>query len=273
MNKWTDDEKKFIFDQYKTGKTIDEIFKMNKIKRSKYAIECKLYTHIYDLLQNGKTHSTLAKEFNKTKDEIKEIEKKAFEMKNQTDVKTVYTNDGGYKYNSTNSTNSNNSNNSTNSNKITDSDIFLELGKIHNVNRTMNTVLCYYENIERLNQLYKSKTIDENFYKKILLQLNEFSFDKEKILKSLNQNNEEKIDSKSNLDNSDNSDNSDDSNSEKSDDSNSEKSDDSNSEKSDKKPKKIIKENNNKKKIKEEDDDYVDEQDEILIKKFKKRII
>jgi len=170
MNKWTDDEKNFIINEYKSDKTIDEIYQMGKIKRSRYAIECKLYGYIYDMLQNGKSYSSIAKEFNKTKDEIKEIEKIAFEIKNQTDVKTVYTGDGGYKYGE---------------NKIIkDSDIFLEIGKIHNINRTINAVLCYYENIERLNRLKESKTIDDDFYKKLILQINEFTFDKEKILKS-----------------------------------------------------------------------------------------
>lgn len=168
MNKWTDDEKKFVINEYKSKKSIDEIHQMGKIKRSKYAIECKLYGHIYDMLQDGNSYSSVANEFNRTKDEIKEIEKKAFEMKNQTDVKTVYTGDGGYKYGS-------------NDNK---GDIFLEMGKIHHVNRTMNTILCYYENIDRLNRLKESRTIDDDFYKKLILQINEFAFDKEKILKS-----------------------------------------------------------------------------------------
>jgi hypothetical protein len=43
MNKWTDDEKNFIITEYKSGKSIDEIHQMGRIKRSKYEIECKLY--------------------------------------------------------------------------------------------------------------------------------------------------------------------------------------------------------------------------------------
>jgi hypothetical protein len=168
MSKWTDDEKNFILKEYKSGKSIEKIFEMNKIKRSRYAIECKLYGHIYDLLQNGKSHSSVAKEFNKTSDEIKEIEKKAFEMKNQSDVKTIYTGDGGYKYGE----------NKKENHKI-------DLGEFHHINRTMNSVLSFYENIQRLNKLKKSEAIDEKFYNKLMDKLNAFSFDKEKIIESL----------------------------------------------------------------------------------------
>ncbi len=164
MNKWTDEEKDFIIEEYKSGNSIEKIFKMGKIKRSKYAIECKLYGHIYDLLQNGKSHSSVAKEFNKTKDEIKEIEKKAFEMKNQSENKTVYTGNGGYKPNS---------------------NVNFDLNEFHHINRSVNTVLCFYENIERLNKLSKSNIIDNDFYTKLLTELNNFTFDKEKFINSL----------------------------------------------------------------------------------------
>ena len=76
------------------------------------------------------------------------------------------------------------------------------MGKIHHVNRTMNTILCYYENIERLNRLKESKTIDDDFYKKLILQINEFAFDKEKILKSFEKTENISSDNNSN-DNSD----------------------------------------------------------------------
>lgn len=174
MNKWTDDEKNFILDKYKSGKSIEEIHKTGKINRSKYAIECKLYGHIYDLLQNGKSHSSVAKEFDKSVDEIKEIELKAFEMRNKSDTKTMYTGDGGYKYGETKTKTSNGND---------------ELSSFHNINRTMNTILSYYENIERLNRLKQSKTIDDDFYKQLMSQLNNFTFDKQKIINSLNSNN------------------------------------------------------------------------------------
>jgi len=166
MNKWTDEEKNFIINKFRSGKTIDEIYNMGKIKRSRYAIECKLYSNIYDMLQNGQTHKSIAKEFNKTKDEIKEIEKKAFDMKNKSDVITSYTNDGGYKYK--------NSNND-----------MINLNNFYHLNRTMNAVLSYYENIERLSKLKKHNIIEEDFYEKIMEKLNEFSFDKNKIIDSL----------------------------------------------------------------------------------------
>ena len=171
MNKWTDDEKDFVLDEYKSGKNIEDIFNMKKIKRSKYAIECKIYSYIYDLLQNGKSHSHVAKELNRTKDEIKEIEQKMFEIKNQTDVKTMYTGNGGYKYGENNTA--------------------VDLGNFHHLNRTMNTLLSYYENIERLNKLRLSNTIESDFYAQIMVKLNEFTFDKQKIIESLDINNME----------------------------------------------------------------------------------
>ena len=167
-NKWTDDEISFILDKFKEGKTIEEIHSMGKISRSKYAIECKIYGNIYDLLQNGKTHKEVAETYKISKKEVKEIEIKAFEMKNKTDTKTVYTNDTGYKYGESSKTN------------------ILDLNEFHNLNRTMNTVLSYYENIERLNKLKGSNTIDEQFYTQLMGKLKEFVFDKEKIVESLN---------------------------------------------------------------------------------------
>lgn len=166
MNKWTDEEKNFIIDEFKSGKTIDKIHNMGKIKRSRYAIECKLYSHIYDMLQNGQSHKNIAKEFNKTKDEIKEIEKKAFDMKNKSDVVTTYTNDGGYKYQKSNND-------------------MIDLNNFYHLNRTMNAVLSYYENIERLSKLKKHNIIDEDFYDKLMEKLNKFNFDKNKIIDSL----------------------------------------------------------------------------------------
>lgn len=166
-NKWTDDEISFILDKFKEGKTIEEIHNTGKISRSKYAIECKIYGNIYDLLQTGKTHKEVAETYNISKKEVKEIEIKAFEMKNKTDTKTMYTNDTGYKYGESTSTN------------------ILDLNDFHNLNRTMNTVLSYYENIERLNKLKNSNTIDENFYNKLMEKLKDFTFDKEKIIDSI----------------------------------------------------------------------------------------
>jgi len=151
MNKWTDNEKDFIIEEFKKGNSIEDIFNMGKINRSKFAIECKLYGHIYDLLQNGNTHDELAKTFNQSKKEIKAIESKVFEMRNKSDIKTMYTNDDGYKYQETNN--------------------ILDLNDFYHVNRTMNTLLNYYENIERLNKLKLSNTIDEEFYNQLINKL------------------------------------------------------------------------------------------------------
>ena len=166
MNKWTDDEKDFVLSQFKLGKTVDEIFNMNKIKRSRYAIECKIYGHIYDLIQSGSTHKNIAKEFDRTKEEIKEIEQKAFEMRNKSDNKTMYTQDGGYVYGEKKSN-------------------IIDLNDFHHINRTMNTVLSYYENINRLNILKTNKIIDDQFYTDLMKKLNEFTFDKQKIIDSI----------------------------------------------------------------------------------------
>ncbi len=174
MNKWTEEEKDFVIDEFKKGNTVDEIFNMSKIKRSRYAIECKLYGHIYDLLQNGSSHEEVATQFNIKKKQVKEIEQKAFEMRNKTDTKTMYTNDGGYVYNSDKS-----QTNKTSQNSVVD------LNDIYNVNRTLNAVINFYENMERLQKLKDNKTIDEDFYKELVNNLRNFNIDKDKIINSL----------------------------------------------------------------------------------------
>ena len=88
-------------------------------------------------------------------------------MKNQSENKTMYTGNGGY------------------DNKNTNNDVNFDLGGFHHINRSVNTVLCFYENIERLNNLLKSDIINNDFYTKILTELNNFTFDKEKFINSL----------------------------------------------------------------------------------------
>ena len=165
MNKWTEDEKNFIIDKFKQGNSIEEIHQMGKISRSKFAIECKLYGHIYDILQNGKSHSDVAEEFNISKKEVKNIEQKMFEMRSKTDTKTMYTNDGGYNYGEHKN--------------------ILNLNDFHHMNRTLNTVISYYENIDRLNKLKENKTIEEDFYNDLIKKMKEFTFDKQQIINSL----------------------------------------------------------------------------------------
>lgn len=166
MNKWTDDEKSFVINKFKDGLSIEEIHKTGKISRSKYAIELKVYGHIYDLLQNGDNYEEVGQQFKRSKKEIKEIEKKIFEMRNKSD-NTQYTNDGGYVLNQNNNTN------------------VLDLNDFYNINRTMNAVINYYENISKLNKLKSEKVIDELFYNDLISKLNQFSFDKNKIINSL----------------------------------------------------------------------------------------
>jgi hypothetical protein len=165
MNKWTEDEKNFIINKFKEGKSIEEIHQTGKISRSKFAIECKLYGHIYDMLQNGKSHSNVAEEFNISKKEVKNIEQKMFEMRSKTDTKTMYTNDGGYQYGENKNV--------------------LNLNDFHHMNRTLNTVISYYENIDRLNKLKENKTIEEDFYNNLIKKIKEFTFDKQQIINSL----------------------------------------------------------------------------------------
>jgi hypothetical protein len=165
MNKWTEDEKNFIIDKFKEGNTIEEIHQMGKISRSKFAIECKLYGHIYDMLQNGKSHADVAGEFNITKKEVKTIEQKMFEMRSKTDTKTMYTNDGGYQYGEQKNV--------------------LNLNDFHHMNRTLNTVISYYENIDRLNKLKKNNSIEEEFYNNLIKKIKEFTFDEQQIINSL----------------------------------------------------------------------------------------
>ncbi len=163
MNKWTDDEKKYVIKKYKEGYTPEEIHKTGKINRSKYAIELKIYNQIYDQLQNGDTHDDITKEYKKSTQEIKEIEKKIFEMKNKSDHQTPYTNDGGYVYNPTP----------------------LDFSEYHHVNRIMNTILHFYENINRLNKLKEDNIIDDAFYNALVQKLDKINIDKDKVINSL----------------------------------------------------------------------------------------
>ena len=86
-------------------------------------------------------------------------------MRSKTDVKTMYTNDGGYQYGENKNV--------------------LQLNDFHHMNRTLNTVISYYENIERLNKLRDNKTIDEEFYNNLIKKIKEFTFDKQQIINSL----------------------------------------------------------------------------------------
>ena len=167
-NKWTEEEKKIVIKKFKEGLTPEQIKNTGKLEnRSAYAIELKIYNIIYDQLQNGDTYEDLAHDYNRTKDEIKEIEKKAFKKKHEYGMSpTQYTNDGGYTLSTT-------------------TPIASDLGEFHHINRTMNTVLHFYENISRLNKLKQEKIIDEDFYNQLIKKLNKFEFDKDKIISSL----------------------------------------------------------------------------------------
>ena len=172
INKWTDDEKTYVISKFKSGKSIEDIANSGKIKRSRYAIELKAYNSVYDLLQSGMTHDEVATEYNRSKKEIIEIEKKIFEMKqndkSKIDTNTPYYNDGGYKYNESNISSS-----------------VIDFNDIHHFNRTMHVVLNFYENIDRLNTLKKNKIIDDEFYNDLIKKTNDFAIDKNKILSAL----------------------------------------------------------------------------------------
>lgn len=168
-SKWTDDEKKYVIKKFKEGVSPEQIQKTGKISRSALAIKLKIYNTIYDQLQNGDSYDDIANEYNRSTDEIKDIEKEAFKKKHEYSAQqTQYTNDGGYTLSAP-------SNNTT-----------LDLSEFHNINRTMNTVLHFYENISRLNKLKDEKIIDNDFYNDLIKELNNFKFDKEKILNNLN---------------------------------------------------------------------------------------
>lgn len=165
-NIWTDDEKDYVISKYKKGLTFEEMANSGKIKRSAYAIELKLSNIIYDKMQNGFSYAELSNEFNKPEKDIIDMEKKIFEMKNKSNNQTPYTNDGGYVLNQTNN--------------------IYDFSDIHHINRTMHVVLNFYENIDRLNKLKQNKLIDNDFYNDLMKGINEFTFDKKKILDSLN---------------------------------------------------------------------------------------
>lgn len=167
-SKWTDDEKKYVLKKFKEGMTPEQIQKTGKINRSALGIKLKIYNIIYDQLQNGDSYDDLANEYKKTPDDIKEIEKEAFKKKHEYSAQqTSYTNDGGYTMSASSTTSS------------------LDLSEFHNINRTMNTVLHFYENISRLNKLKQEKIIDDDFYNALIKQLNEFKFDKDKIISNI----------------------------------------------------------------------------------------
>lgn len=165
MNRWTDEEKNYVIKKFKEGLSPEEIHKTGKVNRSKFAIELKIYNQLYDQLQKGDTYGEVATEYNRTKQEIKDIEKKIFEMKNKSDQPTPYTGDGGYVYNPTTSS--------------------LDFSELHNINRTMNTILHFYENISRLQKLKSDKIIDDEFYNNLVQKLDKINIDKDKVLNSL----------------------------------------------------------------------------------------
>lgn len=169
MNRWTDEEKNYVIKKFKEGLSPEEIHKTGKINRSKFAIELKIYNQVYDTLQKGDTYEEVANEYNRTKQEIKDIEKKIFEMKNKSDQQTPYTGDGGYVYNPTPSP--------------------LDFSELHHVNRTMNTILHFYENISRLQKLKSDKIIDDEFYNKLVQKLDKINIDKDKVLNSIDSSN------------------------------------------------------------------------------------
>ena len=236
MNRWTDEEKNYVIKKFKEGLSPEEIHKTGKINRSKFAIELKIYNQIYDNLQKGDTYDEVSSEYDRTKQEIKDIEKKMFEMKNKSDQQTPYTGDGGYVYNPTSSP--------------------LDFSELHHINRTMNTVLHFYENISRLQKLKSDKIIDDDFYNKLVQKLDKVNIDKDKVLNSLDPTNNN---SNSNTEQSD------------------KKEDKKTDEKEDKKNKSNKSEDTKpvKKftKKKDESDDDASVEIEIPVKKLKKRLI
>jgi hypothetical protein len=129
---------------------------------------------INDELSSGKSHKEVAKLFNRSKDEIKEMEAKSFEIRNKNVVNTQYTNDGGYEYKNNNS-----------EKKNLNIEDLLDLSEFQHINRVVGTVVNFYENISRINKLKKDNIIDDDFYNQLLEKLENFKFDKDKILQSI----------------------------------------------------------------------------------------
>jgi hypothetical protein len=229
MNKWTDEEEKGIIKKFKElnkssdfdVKIFDEIKDSTNSSRSANAIKIRIYNHIANLLKNNGTYDSVGKQFNISKKQLKEIEKESEENKNnfkdnfkdnqkdnQKDnkekksdstqnkdiVKTQYTNDGGY-----------NINEEGNEKTDIDLDNVVDLGNFHHVNRIMDAVLKYYENISRLNKLKSEKIIDDDLYHIFVNKLKEFKFDKFSIINGLNV--YDNINNINNINNKDDSDN------------------------------------------------------------------
>jgi hypothetical protein len=176
-NKWTQEELDTVSDMFKEGSTYEQIHKSKKVSRSPFAIECKIVTLINDELQSGKSHKEVAKLFNRTKSEIKDLESRAFEIKNKPSATTQYTNDGGYEYKK----------------KKTPEEL-LDLSEFQHINRVVGTVVHFYENISRLNRLHDENIIQDDFYKKLINKINDFEFDKDKIIQSIDFSNYKKSD-------------------------------------------------------------------------------
>ena len=142
MSKWTKEELDYVVEQFKKGLSAEEISKEGKkekiLDRSPLSVEYKAYPNLCDMLEKGKTYEEVAKLYNRTVKDVKSIEKKYNEIKkdkftndkptndkpsydkfqNNDKDKTMYTNVGGYVYNSTN-------------------DDF-DLNQLHDINRKMD---------------------------------------------------------------------------------------------------------------------------------------
>lgn len=189
--KWTPEEVTKAVSFFKKGK--DYKYISDKIEgRSAFAIQCKLESYILEKINSGMTYSNLAKDFNKSEEELKKMYESQFNRnasKNGGSTTVVASSAPSF----TASPNS-------------------AYGMI---NRIMTPFIEYHENLEKLLKLKENETISSKTYKEIKKILDNNQIEPEKFIAQLRMTTETKrinpVKSDSKTDESDNSGDSDDS--------------------------------------------------------------
>lgn len=192
--KWTPEEVTKAVGFFKKGK--DYKYISDKIEgRSAFAIQCKLESYILEKINSGMTYTALAKDFNKSENELKKMYESQF---NRNASKN-----GG----STNITTS-----------TTPSFTASPNSAYGMINRIMTPFIEYHENLEKLLKLKENETISSKTYKEIKKILDVNAIEPDKFITQLRMTSETKrinpVKSDSKTDESDNSDNSDNNDSE-----------------------------------------------------------
>jgi hypothetical protein len=169
-NRWTPEEIETAVGLYKKGK--DYKYISGKIDgRSPFAIQCKLETYVLDKINNGSTYKSLAKDLNKPEEDLKIMYESQF--------KRNATKNGNQP--TTNSSNNSHTSNYTQMNNF----IAAPNTAFGLINRIMTPFIEYNENLEKLEKLKESGTLDGKIYKEIKKILNANPIDPEKFITQL----------------------------------------------------------------------------------------